>query len=762
VNINASGDVVIGGDVVGGNKIVNNIHNFFASLDDALEHRRQRVLLQKVKAYWIDGVLQHSLPGAALIELGKEALPGAVQRPFALAAEPTQTAQPLPAHQAPFAIFEGQGRSLLILGAAGSGKTFTLLELARDAIVQAEHDPAQPIPVVFPLASWARRRAPLAEWLADELSSQYQIPKQVGARWIKGHLLLPLLDGLDEIPDEAQAACVAAINTFHTEHGLSGLVVTCRSDDYASLPARLKLNGAIALQPLGAEQVEAWLRRGGHRLEGLRAALAHDAALRELATTPLMLNVMSLAFADQPASAVEQAKSEAGPRHRLFGLYVQRMLRRPAQRADPHLAGWLHRLARAMLEQRLSILLIEQLQPNWLPPGAARWAYVVGLWLVLGVLIAGALGLLLVNRSTDAQLVRMALGAASGLLGASAAAILNLLLMRRAERQPVSAPSPTALAALLAVVFGTVIFLAHWIGEALVAWALGWPGEWWSSILVGAVRGSIGGLIFGLLLHWLAGRRWADSIQPVEALGWKWGTAFRGALSGGRSGAVLGLVLTLFFDILIIAVTVPQPDIQALLTTPPPGLNSQVVWLMLIVASLVVVCGSGVALVLVVGGIGAVIGGLIGGLRGREVTQRVRPNQGIRQSVRNALLAGALFGGIGSVLFTLAFVGFIAAVDPASWLEPDSLFDYGMIALTSGWAFGLIGALRYGGLAVIQHFALRAVLATDGQLPLCIIPVLDEACDRTLLQKVGGGFIFIHRALLEYFAQSPGLGSQPS
>ena len=362
--------------------------------------------------------------------------------------------------------------------------------------------------------------------------------------------------------------------------------------------------------------------------------------------------------------------------------------------------------------------------------------------------------MLLIAGLSDLALLRMALGAASGLLGALAAAGLNLLLLHRAERRPVSVQSPTALAALIGMVFGVMIFLVHAVGEGVVAWALGWPGEWWRGTLTGAVRGSMGGLIFGLLLTWLAGRRWADSIQPVEALGWKWQTAFRGALSGARSGAVLGLVLTLLFDILIIALTVPQPDIQALFATPPTGLNRQDVWVILIVASLVVVCSSGVVIMLVVGAIGAVMGGLIGGLRGREVTRRTRPNQGIRQSARNALLAGALFGIIGSVLFTLTFAGYYAATDPA-WLQLDYLLDYGVVALTSGWALGLIGALRYGGLAVIQHLTLRAVLAATGSLPFNLTAPLNEACDRTLLQKVGGGYIFIHRALLEYFAQSP-------
>ncbi|MGQ0601567.1 MAG: NACHT domain-containing protein [Anaerolineales bacterium] len=627
-----------------------------------------------------------------------------------------------------------------------------MLELARDAITQAEHDPAQPIPVIFPLASWARRRAPLSEWLADELSSQYQIPKQVGARWIKNHLILPLLDGLDEVRDEAQPECVAAINTFHEQHGLSGLVVTCRSDEYAGQRARLKLNSAIVIQPLGPEQVEEWLRRGGSRLKGLRAALAEDPELREMSAAPLMLNVMSLAFANQPTSSVVNTQSQESSRDRLFDLYVQRMLSRGQSPADLRLAGWLQRLARAMLEQHQSIFLIEQLQPSWLPAGTARWAYVLGTWLLLGLFIAGALGLLIISQVSLDGIVRGALGAASGLLCSMVAAVLNLWLLRRAERSSISEQRTAPLAALSAVILGVLILLTHWIAEGIVAWALGMPNAWLSGVAIGLIRGPTGGLIFGLLLHWLWRRRWADSIQPVEALGWKWQPAFQGALTGGRNGAVVGIGLAFALMVVVTMTTLTQPDFAPFLADYyAAGLAVEDIIILILAVVVIFLCGVGMVFVLVVGGIGAIIGGLIGGLRGRSVSQRTQPNQGIRQSARNALLAGALFGVIGSLLFTLTLTSYEAATDRA-WLQPDYLLYYGAIALTSGWAFGLIGALRYGGLAVIQHLTLRVLLAASGQLPLNLIATLNEACDRTLLQMVGGGYIFIHRALLEYFA----------
>lgn len=66
-------------------------------------------------------------------------------------------------------VFDEVGGALLILGAPGTGKTTLLLELARDLLDRAEHDPTHPIPVVFPLSSWAERRLPLVTRPMHEL-----------------------------------------------------------------------------------------------------------------------------------------------------------------------------------------------------------------------------------------------------------------------------------------------------------------------------------------------------------------------------------------------------------------------------------------------------------------------------------------------------------------------------------------------------------------------------------------------------------------
>jgi len=67
----------------------------------------------------------------------------------------------------------------------------------------------------------------------------------------------------------------------------------------------------------------------------------------------------------------------------------------------------------------------------------------------------------------------------------------------------------------------------------------------------------------------------------------------------------------------------------------------------------------------------------------------------------------------------------------------------------------------FGGLAWCQHRALRAVLARQGWLPRRLVPWLDSMVARGLLRRVGGGYIFIHRSLLEYFAALEGEPTLP-
>lgn len=109
------------------------------------------------------------------------------------------------------------------------------------------------MPIVLNLSSWQKNQS-LEEWIAAELSAKYRIPVKIARAWLANGYLVPLLDGLDEVQLANQLDCVAAINTFIETRNPSGLIVCSRLMEYGRLTKRLKLNGAICIQPLGQEE----------------------------------------------------------------------------------------------------------------------------------------------------------------------------------------------------------------------------------------------------------------------------------------------------------------------------------------------------------------------------------------------------------------------------------------------------------------------------------------------------------------------------
>jgi hypothetical protein len=55
--------------------------------------------------------------------------------------------------------------------------------------------------------------------------------------------------------------------------------------------------------------------------------------------------------------------------------------------------------------------------------------------------------------------------------------------------------------------------------------------------------------------------------------------------------------------------------------------------------------------------------------------------------------------------------------------------------------------------AVIKHIVLRCLLFYSGAAPRNYAKFLNYTSGRHLTRQVGGGFIFRHRMLMEYFAQ---------
>ena len=122
---------------------------------------------------------------------------------------------------------------------------------------------------------------------------------------------------------------------------------------------------------------------------------------------------------------------------------------------------------------------------------------------------------------------------------------------------------------------------------------------------------------------------------------------------------------------------------------------------------------------------------LMNGLSGSVIEVTTAPNQGIIKSAKNAL------GFMVICIITLSILANIAGLN----------FMFGTIA---GLLFGVLSP---AGLACMQHITLRLVLYFNNYAPWNYTRFLDWTTQLIFLQKVGGGYIFIHRLLLEHFAQ---------
>ncbi|NJL57069.1 protein kinase [bacterium] len=240
--------------------------------------RNREAMLTNVRKFWVEGVLENSLHDAVMIDLGLKRESGAVDNPWDTLIRTPSGNETLNDERI-IDMFDRLNGKLLILGDPGSGKTITLLTLARDLLLRAEADSAHPIPVVLNLSSWSENQPPLTEWLVEELNTKYQVPRKVGIQWVEADELLLLLDGLDEVASEWRDPCVKAINRYRSEHGFVDMVVCSRIADYEVLDAQLLMNGAVVIQPLDRAQIKAYFDVLGPQLAPIVALLDKDEAL---------------------------------------------------------------------------------------------------------------------------------------------------------------------------------------------------------------------------------------------------------------------------------------------------------------------------------------------------------------------------------------------------------------------------------------------------------------------------------------------------
>lgn len=143
-------------------------------------------------------------------------------------------------------------------------------------------------------------------------------------------------------------------------------------------------------------------------------------------------------------------------------------------------------------------------------------------------------------------------------------------------------------------------------------------------------------------------------------------------------------------------------------------------------------------------------------LEADERETKLRPNAGIRRSLAFALVTSFGFGVPSGLLFGFVIEPYIRMplIAPGTAMAGSELMAGVSVGLLVFTALFLI----YGGFTVLMHFVLRLWLAAFTPLPLHLTRMLDRAVALGLLRRVGGGYLFLHRTLLEHFAD----GQRPS
>lgn len=303
--------------------------------------RNRQLLLRSVDTY-VNQRVAVSLAARTRLALALDERPQAVVRPYDLFVQPIDSEpRQLPENAEIAAVFDELQDSMLILGAPGAGKTTLLLSLARTLADQAATDERTPIPVLIDLASWAAtpsrrsddhpRDSPLlagfVRWLLAQLNLRYGVPPAVGRSWLLHGRFALLLDGLDEIDRPHRDKLAGVLSELQTHYTIPKLAVTCRTHDYEQLDNQLVLSGAVHIRPLTRQQVLEYFEAVGPALDGARAAIEQDDELWDLVTSPLMLNVLLLAYQDRVPEEIAASETE-DVRRDLFDTFIAEVLSR--------------------------------------------------------------------------------------------------------------------------------------------------------------------------------------------------------------------------------------------------------------------------------------------------------------------------------------------------------------------------------------------------------------------------------------------------
>ncbi|MFF4574984.1 hypothetical protein [Streptomyces sp. NPDC001410] len=196
--------------------------------------------------------------------------------------------------------FPRDRRQLVVLGAPGAGKSILARLLAWELL--SAWRPGHPVPIVLSLSSW-RPTVELQDWMAQRAVSlvpalgrlRRRMRRNLAGNMISDGLIMPILDGLDELPEALRVLATKAIDRAIGKR--IPLVVTCRATEYdAGKGSGHEFTSAavVKLEEVNVDQAITYLKgpnKDVGRWKKVFAALSTqpDAAVSRAFRSPLML-----------------------------------------------------------------------------------------------------------------------------------------------------------------------------------------------------------------------------------------------------------------------------------------------------------------------------------------------------------------------------------------------------------------------------------------------------------------------------------------
>jgi len=449
--------------------------------------------------------------------------------------------------------FAGCPRPMVVVGEPGSGKTGLCVLLTLDLLNEASRNC---VPVLIQVSSWNPAEN-FDNWLARRLIEDYpflsneaRFGTTVTQEIVAQRRLLPILDGLDEMPAEVRSKALKAIEEDWSSS--RPFVLTCRADEFHTANIQNIMVGVLVVRllPLDTQTAANYLLAGApdvslEQWEPVLTDIVERPAgtLGVTLTKPLMLFLARVAYEEAGRSPDELLDRDRFPHalnveEHLLDQFIPTVFRTRPPRDLPN-PSRPSRLWPTDPAERSLMFLARHLQAAdtrdfawWQLASAVPPIVHIVVRIFVGTLGCGLLGWLLFGlygRPTFGAVFGLAVGFLGSLpLGAIREKQPRRFvprMLRRSELTPEFLVRDIGFGVVGAIVGGLIVGLLYGVGYAVVI-------------------GLVFGLTFGMVRRFTEPTEPEEPVSPLSVLRSDRSTVLYAAVLGGLTGAIVGAFLS--------------------------------------------------------------------------------------------------------------------------------------------------------------------------------------------------------------------------